>query len=146
MRWCPTRVCSCVVLRSVAAQLRTLTDLLESICEVPDRLTFIFNGEPTHMITMPTNADTLTGQLVATRRGTAFPLPADTVVQPSDPTIATATLDVATGTVVITRAAPAGGNVTITALGGGLTATLEVNVVAAAADTLAFDEASFQPG
>jgi len=135
-----------VVLRSIASQLRILADLLDSICEVPDRLTFVFNGAPTAMLTMPANADTLTGQLEATRRGASFSLPADTVVQPSDPTIATASLDVATGTVVITRAAAAGGSVTITALGGGLTASLDVSVAAAAADALAFNEGSFVPG
>lgn len=136
-------VSPCMVLQSIAAQLRILSDLLDGLCLGPDTLTFIFNGVPTTMITLPANKDVLTGNLLAARLGLPFPLPADTVVQASDPTLTSVALDVTTGVVVITRVGVAGGASILTALGGGLTATMDVTVVAAAADALAFDEASF---
>lgn len=134
---------SCVVVQSVAAQLRILSNLLDSLCKGPDTLTFYFNGVPTMAISMPSGADVLTGNLVATRNGAPFPLPADTVVQSSDPSLETVTLDVATGVVTITRASFAAGSPVMTALGGGLSATMTVDQAAAAATAIAFDEASF---
>jgi len=93
-------------------------------------------------VAIPANSDNVAVVLKALRNGSPFPLPADTVVQSSDSTKATVGFDLASGLVTVTRVGFAASTVVITALGGGLTAQMEVNIAEAVATELVFDEST----
>lgn len=89
-------------------------------------------------LTIPAAADTITGvKLVATRKGVAWPLPADAAVVSGDSNILLAAL--AGDAVGLNRAGAEGGSVEVTATAGGLVAKLDVAVEAAGPDAIAFD-------
>ena len=93
-------------------------------------------------VSIPGNFDNVTVPLKAFHGTSELPLPADTAVTSSDPSAATASLDMGTGLVTVTRVSTAVATTTITATGGGLTAVMAVNIDAAGATSLVFDEAA----
>lgn len=102
----------------------------------PDRIYFDTKGLP--MLPINSTDDFVKVPLRATRKNLPWPLPADIAVVSSDPAVATAAL--ADGVTTVTRAGEPAGTVQVIATGGGLSATLEVQVAAATADALVFDE------
>ena len=91
------------------------------------------------------NDDFVTGiKVVATRKGHPWLLPPDLSVVSMTPNVAGASL--AGDVVTVTRAGAPDGPVDVVVTGGGLSATLHVDVAAAVADALAIDESGATNG
>ena len=93
-------------------------------------------------VSIPGNFDNVSVPLKAFHGVTELPLSADTAVVSSDPAAATVALDMASGIVTVTRVSMSVATTTITATGGGLIANMAVNIDAAVATALVFDESA----